>query len=477
MATAGPNVTKTSEDLLKEVSLKVDRARWWALNNQPFYGSLASQLEDVYATVIIDSRTGAMQAISTAATDGVRIFWNPNFVARLSDQEIRFVLLHETLHVGHFHLWRLPPGQKGNIAGDYVINLTLSKLAGVKMPACGLLDAKYDGMAEEEVLRALPDDEKQESKDGQSGSGDSQNGDSGNGNGGFGGEIGKDPGGCGGFLPPAPHEAQDEKKDSSDKGKSGDGPKQKDGNKKGSGDGNGDESGDESGDAAEARTPTPEQLRARWEQALLQAEILARTTQRGTVPGDMERQLRKVRAQEVDWRQETVEFVKTSITHMNDWTRAARRHSWQSVVYPRRRRDGLGLVVFARDLSGSVDDRLGSEITALIDACLGETGCEGIVLDHDTYVRKEYRLAPGDECPKSGVGGGGTDFRPTFTRIREIQEETGETIAGIIYLTDGFGSEPEEKDVTAPLLWVLCGPYGAQEPMKTGKTIRVETMP
>ena len=105
--------------------LLIDKARYWALTTPTaaFYGSLAGNLSDV----VIDDR------VPTAATDGTRIIWNPTWVATLTEQEVRFVLLHETLHCAHNHFDRLPHTEEGNVAGDYAINATLEKIAGITM--------------------------------------------------------------------------------------------------------------------------------------------------------------------------------------------------------------------------------------------------------------------------------------------------------------------------------------------------------
>ena len=126
--------------------LLIDKARYWALTTPTaaFYGSLAGNLSDVIA-----------DRVPTAATDGTRIIWNPTWVATLTEQEVRFVLLHETLHCAHNHFDRLPHTEEGNVAGDYAINATLEKIAGITMPKGGLRDVKYDDMAEEEILTAL----------------------------------------------------------------------------------------------------------------------------------------------------------------------------------------------------------------------------------------------------------------------------------------------------------------------------------
>jgi len=128
---------------------RVDQARFWLVQNQPFYGALAMRLLD---------KDGSGK-IRTAATDSVSVFWNADFVNGLTDREIRFVLAHEALHCAHQHFWRLPLTPVGNMAGDHAINLTLLKLAedgaAIDMPVGALADPKYAGMSEEEILLDL----------------------------------------------------------------------------------------------------------------------------------------------------------------------------------------------------------------------------------------------------------------------------------------------------------------------------------
>jgi predicted metal-dependent peptidase len=76
---------------------RIDQARWWILRHEAFYGALVMSLADVIDT-----------GIPTACTDGRVIRWNPTFVAGLSTKELRGVLMHETLHCAHGHLWRIP---------------------------------------------------------------------------------------------------------------------------------------------------------------------------------------------------------------------------------------------------------------------------------------------------------------------------------------------------------------------------------
>lgn len=388
------------------VPVSIDRARYWALTTPAvaFYGSLASNLADV-----IDD------TVDTACTNGSTIRWSPKFVEGLTDAEVRFVLLHETLHCAHDHFHRLPLNEQGNEAGDYAINAVLAKVAGISMPKGGLLDAKFDGMAEEEILAALakrpqPQPQPQQGQPQQgAGQGQPQQGN----------------GSCGGFEAPAPAPA-----------------------------------------VKAGQTPAPS-MQEKWKRALVAADMAAKSLGRGNVPADLQRLIDSLTAPtRVDWRQETADFVRSSVATRNDWTRSARRMATAPVIYPRRKVNETGRVLFVRDTSGSIDDKLVGEFTALIAQCTADLGCASIVMDCDAEIHNEHWLEAGEEAPIKAQGGGGTDFRPPFARAAELIE-AGDSIAGIVYLTDLEGPEPEHTDI--PTLWLSTTANVAQ----TGRTVAI----
>jgi predicted metal-dependent peptidase len=407
--------------------IKIERARWWALSNPAavFYGSLATHLVDV-----LD------ESVPTAATDGKRILWNPAFLESLTDEEVRFVLLHEALHCVYGHFWRLPLTDDGNRAGDYAINRILAGIPGISMPKGGLLDPRFDGLAEEEILAALgrtpqpqPGNGKPSPQPGK-GAGKPQPGagQPGNGKPQPGKGAGKpqpgasDPGGCGGFIAPD-------------------------------------------------TTPNPngQTLREKWEGAVLQGEFLAKSLGQGNLPADLARIVQRVRAVEVNWRQELADWTRSIVADRADWSRSSRRHATAPCIYPRRKRDQLGTIVVVRDTSGSIDKALCDEFSAQVTQFSADLRCKVVVLDCDTRIHAEYHLEPGDECPLDARGGGGTDFEPAFDRVAQLLDE-GETIAGLVYLTDldgKFPADPEEY----PVLWAAYNTTGAAP---FGRTIRVK---
>jgi predicted metal-dependent peptidase len=402
--------------------LKVERARWYALGNLPFYGSLAMGLQDV-----MSNPHG-----KTACTDGKRIFWDRDFLGKLTDEETRFVLLHETMHPAHSHLWRLPADERGNMAGDYAINGTLSKLPGIKMPAGGLLNPAFDGLAEEEILNRLPEPPKGGKGSG-SGSGSS----------------------CGDFAKPADGEGEPSKGDS--------------GPNKGQGQGktppDGQNPAESKGQAGNDRN---ESLEDQWKERVIQAAQAAKALGQGNCPSDLQRIIDRTLNQKVDYRQETADFIKDRIASRNDWSRSSRRMAYQPVIYPRKRSDDTGLIIACRDTSGSIGQETLAEFNGLIAACMAETNCSAIVMDVDAQIHTEHRVEPGEAFPNEAKGGGGTDFRCVSDRIRELLD-AGERIAGVVFCTDLAASFPEDFCDVATL-WLAT--TDAQAPF--GRTVRIE---
>ena len=97
------------------------------------------------------------ETIPTAAVDGVSIFLNPEFFMKQTPDQRVGLILHETLHPVYMHLSRKGnrDHNKWNIAGDHVINLTLTE-RGIKIPHGGYCDRQYIGMTTEQVYDALP---------------------------------------------------------------------------------------------------------------------------------------------------------------------------------------------------------------------------------------------------------------------------------------------------------------------------------
>lgn len=402
-----------SPQRLNDLELRIDRARWFCLSNSPFYGQLMMGLRDKFNYMVL-----------TACTNGEYIIWNPDFVDKQSDEELRYILIHETAHCAYGHLWRFPPliddkgnkrkDEKGNIACDHVINLNLndSKL-NIKMPAGGLANIKFKGLAEEEVYKLLPDSPS-------------------------GGEYGANGDPTGDFTEP-----------------------------EGEGDGdNKNDNGKGTGGAGKIKS----NLRDDWERRVIQAAQAAKASGQGDLPADLQRILDERMAVRIDWRVEMADFLKNCFSYRNDWTRSPKRHAHSPIIMPRKRKDAVSMVVFVRDTSGSVDDATIALFNNMIEQCTGEMNCFGFIFDCDAALHHEYPAGPGLEVPKTAKGGGGTDFCEPFERTKELIEN-GDEIAGLIYLTDGYGSYPDEANIPEfPTLWLMI----TDQIAPFGRTVKVQ---
>ena len=117
----------------------------------PFFGSVVANVE--YKE---DNN------ISTAATDGKKIYYNPEFLGKLSVEEQTFVLSHEVCHIAFNHILRSEGKIQmlWNIATDAVINQFL-KRDGLKIVEGGVDMAEAINYDAEQLYEKLLQEEKE----------------------------------------------------------------------------------------------------------------------------------------------------------------------------------------------------------------------------------------------------------------------------------------------------------------------------
>lgn len=124
------------------------KARVRMLLKHGFFGQIACRL-----------RLVEEKSIPTAAVDGKRFYYNAEFVQKLSDEELVFLVGHEVGHCVWQHFLRRGNRDRNfwNMAGDYVINqILVDERIGAQIKVVPiLLDNKYRGMATEEVYDDL----------------------------------------------------------------------------------------------------------------------------------------------------------------------------------------------------------------------------------------------------------------------------------------------------------------------------------
>lgn len=145
--------TLTDMPAPKGVWMPGEQARRWVMNELPLLGPLAAQL-----TLVADKHVCAGFDISIAAVDPYlgEIYLNPDW--NFTPSELRFVYVHELLHVALLHHSR---GQGRdpwlwNTACDFVINAWLVEMGVGHLPQVGgLYDPRLAGMSAEEVYDLL----------------------------------------------------------------------------------------------------------------------------------------------------------------------------------------------------------------------------------------------------------------------------------------------------------------------------------
>jgi predicted metal-dependent peptidase len=402
--------------LLLPSDLRIQKARTSLLLDHPFFGTLLFRL---------GGRPSS--SIATMATDGVSLFYNPQFVDTLNAAELAGVLAHEVMHPALQHHTRRGDRQRArwNMACDYAINPILLD-AGLTLPKDVLFDNRFRGMSAEQIYNLIEEDDKQPGSSGQpdsqpgTGSGGPENGSVQNDASGEEPTAPLTPGGVGQVL-----DAQEP------------------------------EAGEVPSIAEQARE---------WQIAVEQAETVAKVA--GKLPGGAVRAKEASQAAGVDWRELLRRAWSDTIPADYSWTRPNRRHVWSGLYLPGITSEGVGEIAIAVDCSGSVSSRqLGLFEAEIRSIMAGQRPRLVHVFYFDAAVQKVETYQAGQPVSLSPVGGGGTDFRPCFNWL----EERGIVPQTLVLLTDLCGTFPSEAP-PYPVIWASTearrAPFGQVVPME-----------
>lgn len=109
-----------------------------------------------YTTLLFSLKFSWNDQIDTAGTDGIHLEINPNWFMKLTPGAQIGLLIHEVLHVSLDHMTRKGDRDPDiwNIAGDHVINLSITK-SGYALPPNPLCEPKYSRMSTEQLYEIL----------------------------------------------------------------------------------------------------------------------------------------------------------------------------------------------------------------------------------------------------------------------------------------------------------------------------------
>ena len=373
---------------------RIQKARTWLNTYLPFLGYMTLKLRPREATERDNVPTAAV------APDGTLIL-NNDFVASLTDPQLRGLLCHEVLHPALLFFERL--GLRDlflfNVSHDFIINLIIAEYASsmgksqeIELPPGGLFDRKWEKHSAEQVYDALQ-------KDGEGG---------GEGPGGFPGD---------GDCRPDLSSTRTGKK------------------------------------AAKGDSGAQRQLRQEWYVEVKAAEIAHKDATQGELPGTLRKLVDDLYEPAITWSEYVNNYVGEKAAGGAELTyrRPSRRSESVGEMLPGRERRTQADVTIFWDTSGSMDG-WERRILSEIDGMCQELNLSVRVLICDAEVHSDL-----EDCEEAAdiiegiAGGGGSDFRPAF---RLLEEENDATL--LIGLTDGYIGVPATMPPQLKgILWVI----------------------
>ena len=380
----------------------------------------------------------------TAQTNGLDVIYDRDFINRLNDKQLAFLILHENMHKAYRHLivWRKlykENAMLANLACDYVINLQIVDYdrsgAVVEMPTdedgnvMGCIDEEYRDMDAHQVYNLLVK------------------------------KHGKDAGKVKVLVVGNGHssDGQGGEQNDSDVEKLPQGFDEHD------------------WDGAQDGTPEEQEAQAKEiESALRQGSILV-----GKMGGNVQRGISEMLVPKIDWKEALRDFVK-SATQGKDkttWRRLHKRYIASDIIMPSSYNENVGSIVIGIDTSGSIGTEELNQFLSEVKSICEEVSPEAIdllywdthVASRETYTQNELSSLTTETKP---AGGGGTDPTcvPKFMAKHNIRGEC------LLMLTDGYIGAQDASDYASlgsiPLLWCVKGNERFQSVV--GKTVHVE---
>ena len=378
-------------------------ARIGLLLRHSFFGNLATRM----------SLTNADEWCSTAATDGLKFYYNSRFIMMLKPKEVEFLVAHEVLHVVYDHMGRrgTRDHQLFNIANDYAVNADLKrhKVGQFITTVPCLYEQKYDGKSSEEIYDDLMKNVQKIN------------------------------------IEDLVDQMIDDHLD---------------------GDGEGDSEGNGEGKGKRPQMSPEERERVRQEvkQAIINA---AQSAEAGTLPLGVERLIKQHINPVMPWR----ELIQTNLTSAIrtdfSWMRPSRRSWHMDAIMPGMTPGEEIDVVVAIDMSGSISNKQAQaflgEIGGMMDAFDGYK-VHVFCFDTEVYNPQDFNSENMDGIDTyEPMGGGGTDFDAIFEYLKKV----GNVPKRLICFTDGYpcGSwgDADYCDTT----WVIHGDPNPNPPFGT----------
>ena len=368
----------------------------------------------LYSGVILMGKSSVDDEKFTAYTDGFNKRYSREFISKLSDEELRGIVMHENLHVALKHMQRFTNEFKANphltnVSADYVVNDIINNFTDksiCKLPEGALYDKQFHNWSVREVYEYLKKESKKDNNDG------STNVES---------AIDK-------LKPLDEHDFEN------------------------------------------AKQMTPEQVAdqaSKIDRALREGGILA-----GRMGAKIPRQISDLLEPKVNWREVLRDFVTSASRGSEEytWRRFNKRLMANDIYMPSLENETVGELIIAIDTSGSIGvaelTEFASELSSI---CESVNPSRVRVLWWDTEVHAMQTFDDGYNNIASLLkpeGGGGT----LASCVAEYINEHKLKAEGVIVFTDGYLESDIKWDISTPTLWLITQARDFQAP--NGKVIK-----
>lgn len=385
----------------------------------------------------------------SVATDAKKIYYNYEYINQLHSSETQFVLAKQALHCAFSHFARREHRVKyrWDLACDYAVNPLLIE-EGFNAPPGTLVENSFKGMTAEEIYPCLGDKD-----DGDADTGNNES---------TGSDSSEDP-------TDSEHSGKDNKpkQDSSDQNDPDQGKPIPDNSEPDQPNGDQSEQNNPEHDSDGSASPEPrplsrqeeENLTMQWQQRLAGAAQQAQ--QAGKLSESMARMVEFMLQPKLPWRALLARHMVATARDDYNYARPSTRRG-DPVIFPSLRSAQTDIVI-ALDVSGSLGDQEIDEFMSEVNAIKAQLRARVSLLICDTKLAKgspwifesweEFKL------PQTFSGGGGTDFRPVFDWVEQLDQHP----ELLLYFTDCEGTFPSVAPNYA-VIWLVKGraqaPFG-----------------
>ena len=410
---------------------KLIRSRVRLNKENPFFGYLVlhlklNEVKETFVPVVDEEgNVGVGKQAFTCGVDGDgNFYYNPDFVDKLTESEMKGVLCHEVMHLALGHPWRLRNRIQKlfNIANDMVINDIIT-CNGFELPDGVLLpkDHKIDFFGK--TIEDLNDKSSEQLYDELYKLADKK------------GKIIKIGNGSGKGQNPL-----DKYKGFDEHIYGGKGKKKQNKNGKGQ---------SQTGNGIQQKAKNQER---EWKKRLVEAGQMAK--QRGDIPSGMERIIDTVLETRINWKSMLYRYLTNTLPFDWNYNYPSKKSRVVGFYMPSVKKECLEVVVSV-DTSGSISQKELTEfLTEIVGIAKSFANIHMTLIVCDCKIQDVYEVRNGNINKIMNMkmrGGGGTSHVPVYNWC----EKEKPTTRLLINFTDGYTEFPRNSILKNKTLWVL----------------------